>query len=139
LDGFSRIYLEELPVRAFPECSARFESGVKQRRSDGSVDRRPAHFLLHEPEDAGEAFERWGSCVLYLIQSDFSLPQFDAFLAPQLMQEQKLDIPLVFSIPMDNTIRHGERATLVHTYYCTIGDGITVPCGMLRTRGPDKR
>lgn len=32
----------------------------------------------------------------------------------------------VFSNLMDNTIRHGKRATLVHTYYCTIGDGITI-------------
>ena len=30
-----------------------------------------------------------------LILSDFNLPQFDAFLALQLMQEQKLDIPFI--------------------------------------------
>ncbi len=30
-----------------------------------------------------------------LILSDYNLPQFDAFLALQLMQEQKLDIPFI--------------------------------------------
>ena len=32
----------------------------------------------------------------------------------------------VFSNLMDNTVRHGEHSTLVHTYYRTLGDDITI-------------